>query len=151
VEDLDALLAFCRLDEPPVRSILARWRQLRPAWMRDALCAEYPREWWFPERGASTEPAKAICAKCLVRAECLDYAMGNFEARTFGVWGGLSAAERRALPRTAAPSSARTHCEQGHPLERYEYRGRVLVRCRVCRAERRREEYRRRRADQATA
>ena len=39
--------------------------------------------------------AKAICASCPVRDECLDTAMANREEH--GVWGGLDETERRTL------------------------------------------------------
>ena len=41
--------------------------------------------------------AKAICAGCPVRDACLAYALDTGEA--YGVWGGLSEDERRALLR----------------------------------------------------
>ncbi len=41
--------------------------------------------------------AKAICAGCPARRECLAYALGT--AQAFGVWGGLNEDERRALLR----------------------------------------------------
>jgi WhiB family redox-sensing transcriptional regulator len=41
--------------------------------------------------------AKAICARCPVKAECLEYALDARE--TFGVWGGTTEDERRALLR----------------------------------------------------
>ena len=45
------------------------------------------------ERNAPTEPALAICARCPVRAECLDAADDD------GIWGGTTAVERK--PRRA--------------------------------------------------
>jgi WhiB family transcriptional regulator, redox-sensing transcriptional regulator len=39
--------------------------------------------------------AKAICATCGVRTECLDYAVRIREQH--GIWGGLSESERRHL------------------------------------------------------
>lgn len=74
-------------------------RRLRPAWQADALCHEHPDVTWFPGRGQSTAPAKAICGRCLVRSECLAYAL---EHDLQGVWGGTSDAERRQLASTAA-------------------------------------------------
>lgn len=49
---------------------------------------------FFPTRGASLDEARAVCALCPVRVDCLDYAMQT--AQKFGVWGGLSERERRA-------------------------------------------------------
>jgi WhiB family redox-sensing transcriptional regulator len=39
--------------------------------------------------------AKAICATCPVRYDCLDYALGIREQH--GIWGGLSEVERRDM------------------------------------------------------
>jgi WhiB family redox-sensing transcriptional regulator len=53
------------------------------------------------EREIRERKAKAICAVCPIRAECLEYALRH-PAR-YGIWGGLSAeelaAERRRLLR----------------------------------------------------
>jgi WhiB family redox-sensing transcriptional regulator len=39
--------------------------------------------------------AKRVCARCPVRGECLAYALRVHEE--IGIWGGLDAAERRAI------------------------------------------------------
>jgi WhiB family redox-sensing transcriptional regulator len=54
---------------------------------------------FFPAQGESTAPAKAICATCPVRAECLDYAQTHGEF--WGIWGGTDARERSRLRRFA--------------------------------------------------
>ncbi|MEM8618136.1 MAG: WhiB family transcriptional regulator [Actinomycetota bacterium] len=41
--------------------------------------------------------AKAVCAACPVRTDCLDHAVRHGER--YGVWGGLTDAERRHLHR----------------------------------------------------
>jgi WhiB family redox-sensing transcriptional regulator len=66
----------------------------RPPWQERALCRGQT-ELFFPERGASTEPAKAICDECPVRAECLDHALEGRDRH--GIWGGLSERQRRKL------------------------------------------------------
>ena len=66
-----------------------------PDWKDRALCAETDPEAFFPEKGGSTREAKKVCVSCEVRAECLDFALGNDER--FGIWGGLSERERRRL------------------------------------------------------
>jgi len=48
--------------------------------------------------------AKAVCARCPVVSECLDYAMAN--GLDAGVFGGLSEDERRSLKRRNARKSA---------------------------------------------
>lgn len=66
----------------------------RPAWMADGLCAEHPAASWFPGKGQPTAPAKEICGRCLVRSECLAFAVAHDER---GIWGGTSDGERRAI------------------------------------------------------
>lgn len=68
-----------------------------PAWHRDALCREYPALNWFPTRGESLDAVRAVCARCLVRAECAAEALDD--PTLHGVWAGLSQADRRALRR----------------------------------------------------
>ena len=69
-------------------------------WRDDALCAQTDLDAFFPEKGESTRPAKRVCSRCPVRAECLEYALAHDER--FGVWGGLSERERRGL-KAASP------------------------------------------------
>jgi WhiB family redox-sensing transcriptional regulator len=66
----------------------ARWREL-------AACRGTDLEVFFPGRGDSAGPARRVCAACPVRQPCLDYAITNRIA--YGVWGGLTERERRAL------------------------------------------------------
>ncbi|UOQ91144.1 WhiB family transcriptional regulator [Agromyces endophyticus] len=86
-----------RLGVPGVRPVVDDDNQL--AWQSDALCAQTDPEAFFPEKGGSTRDAKKICTGCEVRAECLEYALGNDER--FGIWGGLSERERRKLRKRA--------------------------------------------------
>lgn len=69
-------------------------------WRDAAACAEVGGDEFFPEKGGSTRLAKAVCRSCLVRAECLEYALANDER--FGIWGGLSERERRRVARSRA-------------------------------------------------
>ena len=66
-------------------------------WQDLANCLGVDPDLFFPERGASTRKAKAICAECEVREECLNYAIDVGEK--FGIWGGMSERERRKLRR----------------------------------------------------
>ena len=43
-------------------------------WRSDAACIGHDVAIFYPDRTAPTEPALAICARCPVRAECLDAA-----------------------------------------------------------------------------
>ncbi len=69
------------------------------AWQERALCAQIDTDMFFPEQGESTQLARRVCSLCDVRADCLDYALNNNEH--FGIWGGLSARERRNLRKRA--------------------------------------------------
>ena len=69
------------------------------SWQEQALCAETDPEAFFPEKGGSTREAKKICTGCEVKAECLEYALGN-DGRV-GSWGGVCERERRRLRRRA--------------------------------------------------
>lgn len=82
--------------------ILADVREMD--WADWGVCGETDPEAFFVEKGGSTRPAKRICAGCPVRQECLDYALEHDEA--FGVWGGLSARERRGIARSRRREAA---------------------------------------------
>jgi WhiB family redox-sensing transcriptional regulator len=74
-----------------------------PRWDGTAACAQLNLnpELFFPvdEDGDQAASAKAVCAGCQVRQQCLDYALAA--GVPVGVWGGLSTTERDALIRPA--------------------------------------------------
>lgn len=75
------------------------------AWRHDAACrGEDPSLFFAPayfetrgQKGSREAGAKEICARCPVRAECLEFALETRE--THGVWGGFNEMERRRLLR----------------------------------------------------
>lgn len=70
----------------------------RESWMDDGVCRQTDPEAFFADRrGQSPKDAKRVCAGCDVADQCLAYALRHNE--TVGVWGGLTAAERRPLRR----------------------------------------------------
>ena len=71
-----------------------------PAWKADALCREYPKVAWFGQSERSSKAAKAVCGRCLVRSECLAYALAD--PNIDGIWGGLTRRERSQLRRHAS-------------------------------------------------
>ena len=75
-----------------------------PWWWFAGLCAQTDPELFFPEKGGSVREAKAVCAPCPVRAQCLAHALAHDER--FGVWGGLSEPERRRLQSAATHRSS---------------------------------------------
>ena len=74
------------------------------SWQAFANCLGVDPDLFFPERGASTKEAKQVCQGCVVREDCLEYALENSEK--FGIWGGLSERERRRLRRARALARA---------------------------------------------
>jgi WhiB family redox-sensing transcriptional regulator len=106
------------------------------AWRVDAACNGLDPDLFFPEKGETSKPAKQVCAGCPVKAECLSMAVElNL---SFGIFGGLSARERRVVRRERGitpplPPRPET-CVNGHELTdetatRSHYGG---WRCKVC-------------------
>ncbi len=65
-------------------------------WTSDAACRGSDPDTLFVQ-GAAQNRAKAVCMGCSVRTECLADALDN--RVEFGVWGGMTERERRALLR----------------------------------------------------
>jgi WhiB family redox-sensing transcriptional regulator len=66
-------------------------------WQDEALCQQVGGDLFYSEVGEDTEKAKAVCRGCLVRLECLEYALeiGDKE----GIFGGFSERPRRRIAR----------------------------------------------------
>ena len=82
----------------------------RPGWMADALCLERPTVDFVPVevktvagRDSQAAAVKVCLSGCLVRLECLRYAMKDPEL--VGVWGGLTTAERKATRAAVAAAT----------------------------------------------
>jgi len=69
----------------------------REDWIQDAACVGTDPEAFFPEHNTYDRSAAAlkVCAGCPVVRDCLAYALAHGEE--FGVWGGLSAVQRKRL------------------------------------------------------
>jgi WhiB family transcriptional regulator, redox-sensing transcriptional regulator len=97
----------------------------RQAWLDQAACRGHDPEQFFPESGEQTKAAeaKAICASCQVRDQCLDLAVkaaGGLDA-DHGVFGGTLPAERSRLrgntfPEPSVLRERRELAEQAHQL-----------------------------------
>lgn len=70
------------------------------SWQEQANCLGVNPDLFFPERGASTKEAKAVCAGCEVQDDCLNFALRMGEK--FGIWGMKSERERRRIRRQRA-------------------------------------------------
>ncbi len=69
-------------------------------WRSLAECIDTHPSLFFPEVGGSTREPKEVCRGCLVRRECLEYALENHI--TVGIWGGTGERERRRILRQRA-------------------------------------------------
>lgn len=75
----------------------------RVQWQDLGRCRDLDPELFFPplepestdQRQTRERTAKAVCAACQVRRECLSWAVANHER--LGVWGGTTERERRGL------------------------------------------------------
>jgi len=88
-------------------------------WRHRALCRDEDPEAWFPLGGDNTyvkesaahlelaEEAKTICRRCPAISNCLAWALET--GQDHGVWGGLTAYERRALKRRNARTRTRSN------------------------------------------
>lgn len=65
-------------------------------WAARGSCSQYDPDAMFVQ-GAAQNRAKLVCRGCPVRTECLADALDN--RVEFGVWGGMTERERRALLR----------------------------------------------------
>lgn len=73
-------------------------------WRHLAACDGHNTEYWFPEQSGATphnnpavRRAVQICKTCPVQTQCLEWALEKPE--THGIWGGLTAEERRGIRR----------------------------------------------------
>ena len=75
----------------------------RPGWIARASCSGVNPDLFFPERGDTTRYAKEVCRGCVVREDCLEYAVRHHEK--FGIWGGTSERERARIRRNRLAAS----------------------------------------------
>ena len=117
------------------------WRDL--AACLDVVSADYDP--FFADSPQLQAEAIAICETCLVRDDCLTFAVRT--GQQYGIWGGqpqqimrrLIAADRAGRPHqrqapASHPQASKTHCKYGHPFDAdntyYTADGRR--RCRTC-------------------
>jgi WhiB family redox-sensing transcriptional regulator len=86
-----------------------------PAWHAEALCAETDPDVFFPEIGGSPRQAKSVCAQCPVRLPCLQWALDQPDP-VYGVWGGTTERERRAMTHQPSPPPPRPRTLPGDIL-----------------------------------
>src|SRR3990172_4660294 len=106
---VDRLVASARAGDLGRSSIVFEMASADRSWQVKGLCRGNHSHLFFPpsnverkdERERREYKATAICMVCPVKPECLDFALDIREP--FGIWGGLTEAERRqAASRRAA-------------------------------------------------
>ncbi|GAB6987808.1 transcriptional regulator WblA [Nocardioides pyridinolyticus] len=102
---------------PPISDLMWGHHMWVEDWAPAAACRESHPDQLFV-RGAEQNKAKQLCAGCPVRTECLAEALDN--QIEWGVWGGMTERERRALLRRRPNASWRSVLEtardQGAPV-----------------------------------
>ena len=89
-------------------------------WRDEAACLPEDPEWFFPKARIpfvlveQIDRAKAICARCTVAEQCLEYALST--GQDDGIWGGLTEKERRKLARKLGISIPKD-VDEGEPEE----------------------------------
>jgi len=82
-------------------------------WQADALCAQTNPELFVLDKGGSSVEARRICANCDVGLQCLHFALENARNDTTlndkGIYGGMSAQERKKLINAAEAEVARAY------------------------------------------
>jgi WhiB family redox-sensing transcriptional regulator len=87
------------------------------SWMSRGACRQVDPELFFPTAvtgpaARQVEAAKAVCGLCVVRANCLSYAL---EAMPEGIWGGTTMEERRAARGSSLRQARRAASQQVQP------------------------------------
>jgi WhiB family transcriptional regulator, redox-sensing transcriptional regulator len=80
------------------------------SWRDRAACLDKDPELFFPTGSTGraleqAEQAKAVCAGCPVRTQCLDWALTT--GQDAGIWGGKTEDERRTLRRVRQRRTAK--------------------------------------------
>jgi WhiB family redox-sensing transcriptional regulator len=65
-------------------------------WRRRAACKGADTDLFFPDSGQGAAEARAVCTRCPVKAECLEFALACGPMLR-GVWGGTTERTRRRL------------------------------------------------------
>lgn len=69
-------------------------------WTDDARCRGLDPDQFFVRGASQSRKAIKVCQRCTVQQDCLQYALDH--QIDFGVWGGLTERQRRAVRRRMA-------------------------------------------------
>ncbi len=105
-------MTIVKSTEEQLNELIETLLDLPMGWQKKANCRGVNPNLFYPERGVSTSEAKAVCAGCQVKEECLEFAVQRGEK--FGIWGGMSERERRKIRRARRQQ---THESEGLKTE----------------------------------
>ncbi len=91
------------LHSVPTETVVSVLGAHGPNWRKHAACKGLTAL-MYPQRGEDVEPAKAVCRSCPVLADCREEALAKPEP--WGVLGGMSGNERKAMRRALAAERA---------------------------------------------
>ena len=74
------------------------------SWRSRGACKGLDPDIFYPAPDDVAMEAKAVCAQCVVRQPCLEYALNKREHE--GVWGGATEKERRRILRQRRKTAA---------------------------------------------
>lgn len=74
-------------------------------WRTEAACLGQDTEVFFPENEDQAAAARAVCAVCPVRLECLEWAIAARQDE--GIWGGKTGRERIRIRRSRQAAARR--------------------------------------------
>jgi WhiB family redox-sensing transcriptional regulator len=114
LDDVDSARDADAEDMPRTRYRVTGLLVPRKHWRSLAACQSADPDLFFPispsgPSGAQVAQAKAICAGCPVRQECLAFALRT--QQVYGVWGGLTEQERYPLISSAVTGAGRGQAE----------------------------------------
>ena len=92
----------------PTSIVDATWNNLD--WRLRSSCIDVDTNLFFPvgltgDAIEQTKLAKAICRECPVQSQCLEFALRT--SQDYGVWGGRTEDERRAIRRSRRAAARR--------------------------------------------
>jgi hypothetical protein len=73
-----------------------------PRFYETPSCATVGGDFWFPEKekgglsNTDIRTAKSICGSCIHKSECAEWGIAK---ETYGIWGGLTADDRKYIRR----------------------------------------------------
>ena len=95
-------------------------------WKQQAACRNADPSIFFPTQEGDTTAARQYCTNCPVQNQCAQYGL----KQDYGIWGGLSPAQRARRHRTYCPNG---HSQKTHGKAYRDGKGNMIIVCLECR------------------